>query len=53
MNMTLIEIAAKLRMINRLTADEIGGYEAEARKRGLFDGEREALLKRRVAMAKG
>lgn len=46
------EIAVKLRMIARLTAEELSGYEAEARERGMYDGEAAALAERRRKVAR-
>lgn len=48
--MTASEIAVKLDLISKLTAGEVDGYEAEARKRGLFDGELAALIERRAVL---
>lgn len=45
--MTGPDTAAKLRMIARLTADELPAYEAVARERGFYDGEQAALVRRR------
>ena len=44
--MTDAERAVKLLIIKGLQADEIDGYEAAAKARGLFDGELAALMAR-------
>ena len=49
--MTLEQQNAKLALIFRMTSpDELDGYEAEARCRGMFPGEMAALMARRVAL---
>ena len=44
------EIAAKLRMIARLTAEELPGYQAESRRSCMYDGEAGALAERRIRL---
>lgn len=46
--MTPAEIAQKLAIIRALKPGEIDGYETEAKRRGMFDGEAAALLARRL-----
>jgi len=51
--MPFSEWTRKLLAIADLSAEEIDGYEAEARARGWFDGEKTALLARRRQLALG
>jgi hypothetical protein len=52
--MTPTEIAAKLAMIPNLSAGELEGWTSEARRRGWFPGEMQAVLKRQATLkAKG
>ena len=44
--------AIQTRRIARQTSDELDGYAAEARNRGMFPGEQAAITWRRVELAK-
>ena len=50
--MTEPEQQSKLAIIARQTADELDGYESQARNRGMFPGEQAAITWRRVELAK-
>ena len=40
----------KLLWIKTLPADQLDGYEAEAKRRGFFDGEQAAIVARRKVL---
>lgn len=48
--MTDAEMARKLDCIKTLPAGEIDGYEAEAKRRGFFDGEQAAIVARKKVL---
>lgn len=48
--MTAEEMARKLDCIKLLPADQLDGYEAEAKRRGFFDGEQAAIVARRKVL---
>lgn len=48
--MTADEIAVKQDCIKTLPADQLDGYEAEAKRRGFFDGEQAAIVARKKVL---
>lgn len=44
------EMARKLDCIKLLPADQLDGYEAEAKRWGFFDGEQAAIVARRKVL---
>ena len=48
--MTDTEMLRKLDCIKLLPADQLNGYEAEAKRRGFFDGKQAAIVARRKVL---